>query len=225
MQEGSKVTYNVDMVFVIDATESMDNVIEIVKNNAINFHGDVVRAMREKSKTISQLRIKIVVFRDYLADGENAMLTTDFFVLPDDTAAFNETIHSIEAFGGGDEPEDGLEALAFAFASEWNRKGIKKRHVVVVWSDAPTHGLGFGRADENYPDEMVRNFQELSEWWTDPQMMDQSAKRLLLFTPDVPYWSTISDNWDNVIHFPSKAGDGLRSMTYSQIINSISNTI
>ena len=55
--------------------------------------------------------------------------------------------------------------------------------------------------------------------------MDQSAKRLLLFAPDVPYWSTISDNWDNVIHFPSRAGEGLQEVDYSQIVDTISNSI
>ena len=32
-----KLTYNVDIVFCIDATGSMDNVINIVKENALHF--------------------------------------------------------------------------------------------------------------------------------------------------------------------------------------------
>ena len=33
MASNYKMTYNVDMVFCIDCTGSMDNIIEIVKNN------------------------------------------------------------------------------------------------------------------------------------------------------------------------------------------------
>lgn len=36
---------------------------------------------------------------------------------------------------------------------------------------------------------------------------------------------TISDNWENVIHFPSEAGNGLNDVNYEQIIDSIANTI
>lgn len=225
MQGSSRITYDVDIVFCIDATESMDNVIEIVKDNAINFYGDVVDVMKKKGKTISKLRLKVIIFRDYAADGDNAMLQTDFFHLPNDAEDFKSCIASIQAYGGGDEPEDGLEALAFAMDSEWSRSGIKRRHVIAVWSDAPTHELGYARGYEEYPKDMVTDFRELSAWWDNPEIMDQSAKRLLLFTPNEPHWSTISDYWDNVIHIPSEAGSGLREVTYKQIINSISNTI
>lgn len=47
----------------------------------------------------------------------------------------------------------------------------------------------------------------------------------LMFAPDAEYWNTISDNWDNTIHFPSEAGNGLSEIDYHQIIDAISNTI
>ena len=105
-----QITYNVDMVFCIDATGSMGGVIDMVKRNAVSFYGDVVDAMQKKGKTIDKLRLRMVVFRDYVADGENAMLETDFFDLPEEAADFKECIDGITAFGGGDDPEDGLEA-------------------------------------------------------------------------------------------------------------------
>lgn len=225
-----KVTYNVDIVFCIDATESMKNVIDIVKENAIHFYSDVTKVMEEKGKTINRLRLRIVVFRDYLADGEDAMLVTDFFELPYESEGFDACIRSIRVFGGGDDPEDGLEALAFAMDSDWNQEGVKRRHVIAVWTDAPTHRIGFSRNAPEYPPEMMTSFEELSEWWgsigsDEESRMDQSAKRLLLFAPDAPYWNTIAANWDSVIFHPSIAGNGLNEITYQQIINAISNTI
>ena len=99
-----QITYNVDMVFCIDATGSMGGVIDMVKRNAVSFYGDVVDAMQKKGKTIDKLRLRMVVFRDYVADGENAMLETDFFDLPEEAADFKECIDGITAFGGGDDP-------------------------------------------------------------------------------------------------------------------------
>lgn len=228
MANNYKITYNVDLVFCIDATGSMDNVINIVKNNALNFYKDVTEAMSKKSKVINKLRIKIIAFRDYLADGDDAMLNTDFFILPDEADDFSKIVKSIQAKGGGDEPEDGLEALAYAIRSKWDTEGMKKRQVIVVWSDASTHQLGFGSKASNYPAKMAKDMTELTSWWGDKQnngFTDYHAKRLLLFTPNQPGWSTISDNWENVIHFPSVAGQGLNEVNYAQIIDSIANTI
>lgn len=228
MPSNYKMTYNVDLVFCIDATGSMDGVIDMVKTNAINFYGDVSKAMEAKSKIINKMRIRLVVFRDYKCDGADAMLTTDFFSLPEDTDLFKRCVNEIQAFGGGDDPEDGLEALAFAIRSPWEAEGIKKRQIIVVWTDAPTHELGFGSSEQNYPPEMATSFGDLTSWWGDQKnngYVDQNAKRLLLFAPDQPYWNTISDSWDNVLHFPSVAGKGLQEFDYAEIIDAISNSI
>lgn len=223
-----KITYNVDMVFCIDATGSMDGVIDMVRKNALNLYSDVTRHMASKNKTIDSLRVRIVAFRDYLADAENAMLVTDFFSLPEQASDFEKCVSSIEAFGGGDDPEDGLEALGYAIKSKWNSEGMKRRQVIVVWSDASTHEIGFGRSYPGYPANMAKSFDELTRWWGDKQntgFIDQNAKRLILFTPDENYWNYVSNSWDNVIHFPSIAGAGMKEFEYSQIIDTISNTI
>ncbi len=228
MGSNYKITYNVDMVFCIDCTGSMDNIINIVKKNALNFYRDVMDVMEKKHKHIDQLRVRVVAFRDYLADEENAMLVTDFFRLPEESKDFEECVSSLEADGGGDPPEDGLEALAYSIKSDWTTEGMKKRQVIVVWSDDGTHELGFGSRSPYYPKGMAKDMHELTAWWGDrqqPGFMDNNAKRLLLFTPDKPGWSTISQNWDNVLHFPSEAGNGLSNVEYVQIIDAISNTI
>ena len=105
---------------------------------------------------------------------------------------------------------------------------MQKRQVIVVWTDAPTHPLGYGRNVENYPRNMAKDIKELSSWWSGSQQtgfVDNNAKRLLLFAPDAPDWNVISQNWDNVLHFPSEAGKGLANLEYEEIINTISNSI
>ena len=56
--------YNVDMVFCIDATGSMNHVIDTVKNNALNFYRDVVDSMELKQKSINTTRVRVVIFLD-----------------------------------------------------------------------------------------------------------------------------------------------------------------
>lgn len=224
----TKVTYNVDLVFCIDATASMGDLINVVKVNAINLYQDIIQTMAQKQKVINKIRVKVIAFRDYIYDRENAMLTTRFFNLPEEADLLKNLIGQIRAMGGGDDPEDGLEALAFAMRSDWDKEGMKKRHVIVVWSDAATHPLGFGREAKNYPQQMPKSFGELTAWWGSrqcPGYMNNQAKRLLLFTPDKEGWKTISDTWDNVIHFPSEAGKGLQNVDYKTIIDAIANTI
>lgn len=234
----SRLTYNVDIVFCIDCTESMDNVIEIVKNRAICFYEDLTHKMQEESKYIDQLRVRVIAFRDYLAYDEEVwkkvrpnepMLVTDFFVLPDEVHKFEVSVKCLQPIGGGDEPEDGLEALAYAIRSDWTTSSLKDRHIIVLWSDQPPHDIGFARRATKYPRGMAKNFDELTEWWGDHWkagcMPKQSSKRLILFAPDEGKWKTISDTWDNIVHLPSRAGDHLRELAYSEILDSIANTI
>jgi len=222
MGSNYSLKYNVDIVMCIDATGSMDGILDTVKCNALNFYGDLVNAMRKKGKQVNDLRIKVIAFRDYIADGEGAMLATDFFQMPAEQGEFRNLVNTVRAFGGGDEPEDGLEALAYAIRSDWTHDGDKRRHVIVVWTDASTHSLGFGKKSKYYPRKMAEDFSQLSGWW---DQMDSRAKRLLIYAPEEDYWTTISDGWDNTMHFPSVAGNGLKEYEYDEILSEICNTI
>lgn len=229
---GQSMDYTVDMVFCIDATGSMEDftgsqtkIINMVKQNAINFYSDFNNIMAEKCKKVRQLRVRIIAFRDYIADGKYAMMATNFYQLPQQADEFEACINDIHADGGGDIPEDGLEALAYAIKSDWTTEGAKKRQVIVVWTDADTHALGYGSKSRFYPKGMPSDLGELSDWWDDAALIKQNAKRLVLFAPDVGNWKYISDNWDLTWHNPSVAGNGLAEQKYSEILNSIANSV
>ncbi len=229
---GQSMDYTVDMVFCIDATGSMEDfsgannkIINMVKQNAVNFYGDFCRIMMEKDKKVRQLRVRIVAFRDYLADGEHAMMVTDFFQLPQQSAQFEACVNSIRADGGGDIPEDGLEALAYAIKSKWTQEGTKKRQIIVVWTDAGTHDIGYGSSSRFYPKGMPQSLGELNDWWDDPNLMKKNEKRMILFAPQASHWDYIADNWDLVWHIPSALGNGLAERNYSEILNLIANSV
>lgn len=233
-----RLSYNVDIVFCIDCTETMDNILNIVKQRALSFYDDVQRTLHEKDKVVDQLRVRVVAFRDYLAYAEEGrkkvrqnepMLVSDFFLLPQEAHKLEVSVNSLYPIGGGDEEEDGLEALAYAIRSPWTTRGSKDRHIIVIWSDAAPHRLGFAAGSPRYPRGMARSMDELTQWWGDRYdpgyMPEQAAKRLILFAPNRGGWKTISENWDNVVHFPSNAGDGLKEVDYQTILSCIAQTI
>lgn len=220
--------YNVDICMCMDATGSMGPLLDLVKANALGFYGDLTARMAEKDKHVDELRVRVIVFRDYLADGPDAMLLSDFFVLPQQAREFEALVRSVQPRGGGDDPEDSLEALGYAIKSKWTRGGDKRRHVIVLWTDDVPHDLGFGRAAPNYPSRMAKDFTELSEWWGAAGMggvMDPTSKRLLIYAPNKGYWNDIMGLWDNTLLFPSQAGKGLEEATYTAILDAIANSI
>ena len=68
MGNNYRMDYGVDLVFCIDATMSMQPLLDTVKNNALNFYQDCKNVMEAKRKRVGSLRIRIVAFRDYYYD-------------------------------------------------------------------------------------------------------------------------------------------------------------
>ncbi|MCS6794434.1 MAG: vWA domain-containing protein [Raineya sp.] len=221
------LSYHVDIVLCIDATGSMSPIIDQVKANALKFYDDLTTLMRQKSKHIDKLRVKVIAFRDYYVDGDMAMQISPFFTLPAEKSEFQDFVNRIQADGGGDEPENGLEALALAIQSDWSREGDKRRQIIVLWTDASTHPLEL-KADskpQNYPTAyMPKNFDELTDLW-DSQAMNRAAKRLILYSPDAYAWTDIANHWENTIQYPSKAGEGLSEIDYQTILDAIANSV
>ena len=95
-----------------------------------------------KGKNVDELRVRVVAFRDFVADGEAALQESSFFELPGrarQVSAASSTAWSPK--GGGDAPESGLEAVALAMNSPWTTRGDRRRQVIVVWTDQPAHPL------------------------------------------------------------------------------------
>ena len=107
----SGLSYSVDIVMCIDGTGSMGPVIDLVKANALRFESDLAAAMEAKQKSIDNLRVRVIVFRDIFVDRDDAFVTSNFFPLPQEREEFSRFISGIRASGGGDEPESALEAL------------------------------------------------------------------------------------------------------------------
>lgn len=220
------LSYAVDIVFCVDVTGSMTPILDQVKANALRFYGDVQSNLTAKGKNIDELRVRVVAFRDVLADGEAALQESPFFELPGEERGFSGFVNGLVAEGGGDAPESGLEAVALAMTSPWTTRGDRRRQVIVVWTDQPAHPLNASALPPAYAGRVPADFSALTDLWEDPQgPLGSSSKRLILFAPDGPGWSDISGVWENVVHHPSQAGSGLSDVDYGTIIDSIGNSV
>lgn len=220
------LSYAVDIVFCVDVTGSMTPILDQVKANALRFYGDVQANLTAKGKTIDELRVRVVAFRDIVADGEAALQESPFFELPAEETGFSGFVNGLAAEGGGDAPESGLEAVALAMTSPWTTRGDRRRQVIVVWTDQPAHPLDASALPPASAGRVPADFSALTDLWEDPQgPLGSSSKRLIVFAPDGPGWSDISGVWENVVHHPSQAGSGLSDVDYGTIIDSIGNSV
>ncbi len=214
--------YNVDIVMCIDATGSMAPIIDEVKENAISFYQRFIDAMEENDKEVEQLRIKVIAFRDFGANGE-AIVESDFFVLPDQSENFRSFVSDIQAVGGGDAEENALEAIALALKSDWTTGGAKRRHAILVFSDAPAVKLQDRASCDNYPQGMPKDIAELGAWW---EGTDQSftgtyqpkAGRLVAFVPNAEPWTEMQA-WNRYWPAFSPAGTGLEDVDIQSAID------
>jgi hypothetical protein len=220
------LSYAVDIVFCIDVTGSMTPILDAVKANALGFYDDVQTNLTAKGKNVTQLRVRVVAFRDFAADGDAALEESPFYPLPDERAAFSEFVNGLIPQGGGDHPESGLEAVAVAINSPWTNIGDRRRQVIVVWTDQPANPLDPSVVPADLASRVPADFSALTDAWEDEQgVMASNSKRLILFAPDGPGWSDISAVWENVVHHPSQAGGGLSEVDYGTIIDSIGNSV
>lgn len=230
-QYGGNLRYAVDIVLCIDITMSMHPVLDGVKSSALSFHDKLTSVMAEKGKSISQLRVKVIAFRDFGDRADDAIEETGFLALPGQSDEYQAFVRRLEARGGGDAPESGLEALALAIRAPWERGLDRRRHVIVMFTDAPAHKLGIAAATAGryYPQSIAASEDDLFEEWgyksSQAAVMENSAKRLLLFAPDGEPWHGIAEDWNNTIFFPSQAGDGLDEWEMDEIIQTISNSL
>lgn len=223
MVDGQSVKYAVDLVMCIDGTGSMSHLIEEVKSAALNFAQLIEARMKEKSKKIDQLRARVIVFRDYWADSpDKVMQCSEFFDLRSQSSYLDNFVSPIKAEGGGDEPENGLEAVGLALKSNWEKGDFNKhRYVVVVFTDASAHSLDKSGKPSHYPNDIPKTFDDLTDYWHE---MPESDKRLLLFAPDADPWTMMS-SWENTIHYVSEAGRGLEDVETEAILDAIANSL
>ena len=218
------VKRNIDVVFCIDGTGSMSPCIESVKSNARRFRLEFVKAISKMGSEIDSMRVKIIVFRDYECDGNSAMQISPFFELPTDEADFDKYMAGISASGGGDAPENGLEALYYAMKSDF-ATGMKDRQVIALFTDADALPLGKRKGCGEYPSDMVDRDGLIEMWGCVKQDKDfklrDICKRLVMFAPAGTEYEKLKPLLTRSVFEPVSMSSGLGEIDFKEIIDII----
>ena len=90
----TSLKYAVDIALCIDVTGSMAPVLERVKQSALSFHKRLEEAMSAKQKAISQMRLRVVAYRDFADNPGDALAASEFWNIPEQTSDFERLTSS-----------------------------------------------------------------------------------------------------------------------------------
>ena len=124
----------VDIVFVLDVTESMQPYIDAVKQNIIQFAQDLAANNRD-------YRLGLVTFEDYVISQYPDCNCEYRSTMTSDVQKFTGWVGTLHAGGGGDIPEDQLDGLAYAASFPFRPEA---QGIVILVTDAPSHKAGDG---------------------------------------------------------------------------------
>jgi len=126
-----RVTGALDLAVCFDVTGSMESSINSVRADAIAILGKL-------KERLGDMRVALISFRDIEEDKENAFSVTPF---SSDIAQVFSTMNGWKADGGGDTPEDQLQAISLALDMWAATKSDPRKptKIVVVITDAPPH--------------------------------------------------------------------------------------
>ena len=133
----------VDIVFVLDVTESMQPYIDAVKQNIVTFAHDLAQNNRD-------YRLGLVTFEDYVVSQYPDCNCEYRNTMTADVQKFINWVSPLHATGGGDIPEDQLDGLAYAATLPFRPNA---QAIVILVTDAPPHVAGDGpdrEGDEAY---------------------------------------------------------------------------
>ena len=130
--------YNVDIVMCIDATSSMAPFIDKIKDDAHLFYGKYVKEMQKVDKSVQQLRVKVILFRDFRYDTK-PLVESKFFTLPKENEKFCNFVDKIEACGGPEWQREKIAAYNAGLGTVISTFGIS--------SDSPSVAKPIGNVD------------------------------------------------------------------------------
>jgi len=190
MTDHQEFILNLDIVLCMDVTGGLSDMLYKVKESALGFYDELKVELDKRHRRVDGTRVKVIAFGD-MAIGEAPQIS-GWFSLPAQNAEFKSFVDKLVSTGGGDEAETGIDALSLAMMQDWVKTGDKRRHVIALWTDAPTKLPGIQKMDPRLP----RSMSEFFKMW---QIMDSRAKRLAVWAPDDDSWAFV-ESLDNACY-------------------------
>lgn len=204
---------DIDIVMVTDATGSMATEIQAIQDNMRNLPTDLTTELDGAGISVGKVRVKFIFFRDYLFDNmtsiadrfatppndsDGAMFESPFYELPSEIPQMESYIDQFSAFGGGDDAESSLEALAHAVAAAGWGDGATTVRSVILWTDAPTRNIHeYSPADMGLTDD---------HWFTNLEWSDRISPEFAALDIDGRS-KYMYDNFYPISEIPSNMDD------------------
>ena len=136
---------NLDVVFAIDATGSMKNDIETLKN-------ELLPALLKEFENAESVRFGLLFYRDYGDNFNYKSLPVKFFGFTDNLTTFDKNLKSIKINGkeGGDIPEAVYEAIYSATEFYNWRLGVNRRIILIGDAEPHPKPRGSGKYSKEY---------------------------------------------------------------------------
>ena len=202
-----------DIVFLIDATGSMDECIKAVTRNIASFVDTLSTPDANGGVLIKNWRMRVIGYRDRDADGSQWLIDNPF---SSDVGEVKVQLAALEAKGGGDEPESLLDAMYSI--TQWSSAekgaipsptGWRHRHdavrVVVIFTDAsskPTFKTSDGSTGS--VDDLIQAYHA-------------NKLKVILYAPDAPDYVDLSAmnglEWEPVGALGANPVQALRDFT------------
>ena len=181
----------VECVFCIDCSAGMAPHMEAVKRLVKDLIPESLKGWAWGNTVIRGHCAKIIMFRNYETDGEDAISESRWFdLVSDDAKQFEACLNSLQASGGAD-TSNGLEALFYAMTTDWNALSDRGRQIIILFSNTDAVPLGAHAHLRSYPTDMVDTEGLLVTWFgACPEFLDpgdfklkERLKRMLLYAP------------------------------------------
>lgn len=223
--------YPIDFIICIDTSKDMINAVSTLKKRALQFYPDLKEALSSADKEVSQVRLKLILFGPQ--ENQTYLKESDWFCLSNskglDKEYFLAAISHIKCkdyFARS----NGLEVLARAIKSDWVQVEGKCRQIIGIFTNHPAEKIENIKTKIVFHNDSLNSLEELTDLWMTPYnpqqaknliSLKQSAKRLIIFSPEVYPWPEIYESWDQVVYNPLKAGTGWDDASYEDLINAV----
>ena len=225
------VMYPIDLVLCQDVSGATRALLSEMQDIAENIMDLVSEAMASQCKQLDteRFRVKSIIFRDFRYDSE-PIKETPFYRFNDlaEKEAFCCFISNVYTYGGGDEPESGLEALASAIRCNWTPQNTHSRQIIVLLTDGDCHEYGDPEslASPLYPKDMPESLSDLLRIWEEgdsqfaPRFNPQKARLILVAPAECDTWQRIA-LWNRTWFIPVRRGYSCSDLDFSELFRLI----
>ncbi len=129
---------NLDLLFALDATESMKDDIDAIRK-------DIMQILKEVLPKYKSWRIALIIYKDYRED----FLVREACVFTNNLKKFEKALTCFKVFGGRDIPEAVYEGLHLGLLQSWRSDDDNVDKKLILLGDAPPHSRPRGKVKKD----------------------------------------------------------------------------